>query len=202
MKEKGNRDITREPAIWSITTDRIVIAGILAAITICITLIPGIGFIPIPNITGNATIAHIPTVIGGVIGGPVVGFFSGLIFGIMSLLHATTPMFKDPLVSILPRIFIGLVAWGVFAALKRLNTDLAAIMAGFLGSATNTVLVLGMGLLRGYVPLALLPTVLPQAIAEAIISALLAEVIVRSYSIVQRRLVHAPETKNRDELPY
>jgi len=202
LKEKGNRDITREPAIWSITTDRIVIAGILAAITICITLIPGIGFIPIPNITGNATIAHIPTVIGGVIGGPVVGFFSGLIFGIMSLLHATTPMFKDPLVSILPRIFIGLVAWGVFAALKRLNTDLAAIMAGFLGSATNTVLVLGMGLLRGYVPLALLPTVLPQAIAEAIISALLAEVIVRSYSIVQRRLVHAPETKNRDELPY
>ncbi|GCE47031.1 putative membrane protein [Thermosporothrix hazakensis] len=202
MKEKGNRDITREPAIWSITTDRIVIAGILAAITICITLIPGIGFIPIPNITGNATIAHIPTVIGGIIGGPVVGFFSGLIFGIMSLLHATIPMFKDPLVSILPRIFIGLVAWGVFAALKRLNTDLAAIMAGFLGSATNTVLVLGMGLLRGYVPLALLPTVLPQAIAEAIISALLAEVIVRSYSIVQRRLVHAPETKNRDELPY
>jgi uncharacterized membrane protein len=202
LKEKGNRDITREPAIWSITTDRIVIAGILAAITICITLIPGIGFIPIPNITGNATIAHIPTVIGGIIGGPVVGFFSGLIFGIMSLLHATIPMFKDPLVSILPRIFIGLVAWGVFAALKRLNTDLAAIMAGFLGSATNTVLVLGMGLLRGYVPLALLPTVLPQAIAEAIISALLAEVIVRSYSIVQRRLVHAPETKNRDELPY
>ena len=106
---------------WSLTTERIVITGVLAAITIILGVVPGIGFIPVPNSTGSATIEHIPTIVGGVIAGPLVGMISGLIFGLVSFSRATVPFFKDPLVAILPRIFIGLTAWASYAALVRFN---------------------------------------------------------------------------------
>lgn len=189
---------------WRLTTERWLIAGMLGGLTVCITWIPGIGFIPVPNLTGNATTGHIPTIIGGIVGGPIVGLLSGFIFGLMSLLHATSPVFKDPSVAILPRIFIGLVAWAAFAALRRLNFDLAAIVAGAAGSLTNSVLVIGMGIARGYIPAngVVLATFLPQVIAETVISAIFAEAVARSYYIVKNRLVHAPDVKARDQLPY
>jgi uncharacterized membrane protein len=187
---------------WTITTERIVIAGVLAAITIAIALIPFIGFIPLPNISGGATTEHIPTILGGIIGGPIVGIFTGFIFGIMSFTRATSPLFKDPLVAILPRLFIGLTSWAVFAALVRVNRDVAAVVAGVVGSLTNTVLVVGMLLIRGYLPpVAVLP-IIPQAIAEAIVAAILTLILARVFYIIQGRYVRAPETKARDELPY
>src|SRR5438094_8706488 len=90
---------------WTLTTERIVIAGVLAAITIILGVVPGLGFIPLPNISGAATTEHLPTILGGVIAGPIVGIFSGLVFGLLSFLRATTPLFKDPKVAILPRLF-------------------------------------------------------------------------------------------------
>jgi uncharacterized membrane protein len=187
---------------WTITTQRIVIAGVLAAITIILGVIPGIGFIPLPNMSGSATIEHIPTILGGVIAGPVVGIFSGLIFGILSFTRATVPFFKDPLVSILPRLFIGLTAWASFAALARFNRDVAAAVAGFVGAATNTILVLGMAVIRGYIPPILLIPIIPQAVIEAIIAAVLTVILVRAFYIVQGRYLRAPEDKPRDQLPY
>lgn len=188
---------------WSLTTERIIIAGVLAAITIILGVVPNIGFIPLPNVTGNATIEHIPTIIGGIVAGPIVGIISGLIFGVVSFFRSTTPLFKDPTVAILPRIFIGLVSWAVFAALVRINRDLAAAVAGFAGAATNTILVVGAIIVRGYVPAqVIIPTVIVQSIFEAIIAAILTVVLVRIFFIVESRLVHAPDTKPRDQLPY
>lgn len=187
---------------WRLTTERIVIAGVLAAITIILGVVPGLGFIPLPNAIGSATTEHIPTIVGGIIGGPIVGLISGLIFGIISFTRATVPFFKDPTVAILPRIFIGLTAWATFAALVRVNRDLAAVVAGLVGSLTNTVLVLGMLVIRGYLPLAATIPILPQAIAEAIVAAIITVIVVRAFYIIQARLVRAPDTKPRDELPY
>ncbi|WP_207229329.1 ECF transporter S component [Ktedonosporobacter rubrisoli] len=187
---------------WTITTERIVIAGVLAAITIILGVVPGLGFIPIPTMAGNATTEHIPTILGGVVAGPVVGIFSGLVFGILSFLRATTPLFKDPIVAIVPRLFIGLVSWAVFAGLKGLNRDVAAVVAGFLGSATNTVLVLGLAVARGYLPpVAVLP-IIPQAVVESVIAAILTVILARIFYILESRLVRAPDTKPREELPY
>ncbi len=187
---------------WTITTQRIVIAGVLAAITIILGVIPGIGFIPLPNMSGSATIEHIPTILGGVIAGPVVGIFSGLIFGILSFTRATVPFFKDPLVSILPRLFIGLTAWASFAALARFNRDVAAAVAGFVGAATNSILVLGIAVLRGYIPPLLIIPIIPQAAIEATIAAVLTVLLARAFYIVQGRYLHAPDEKPRDKLPY
>jgi uncharacterized membrane protein len=187
---------------WVITTERIVIAGVLAAITIILGVVPGLGFIPIPNISGSATTEHIPTILGGIVAGPLVGIVSGLIFGILSFLRATSPLFKDPLVAIVPRLFIGLVSWAVFTGLVRFNRDVAAAVAGFLGSATNTVLVLGMAVLRRDMPAYLIIPIIPQAVIEAIVAAILTVLLTRVFYILEARLVHAPETKPREDLPY
>lgn len=200
MSKVSTNTSTTSP--WKITTERIVIAGVLAAITIILGVVPGLGFIPIPNTTGSATTEHIPTILGGVVAGPLVGIVSGLIFGLLSFLRSTTPLFKDPLVAIVPRLFIGLVAWAVFAGLVRFNRDVAAVVAGFLGSATNTVLVLSIAVARGYIPAPVVITIIPQAIIEAIVAALLTVILARVFYILEARLVRAPDTKPREELPY
>ena len=128
---------------------RIAITGILAAVAILLGW-TRIGFIPVPNLSGNATIMHVPAIIGAVLEGPVVGLLVGGIFGLFSFLQATAPLVKDPLVSILPRLFIGVTAYYSYVALRKNNEYLALIVAGVVGSLTNTVLVIGMAIVRGY----------------------------------------------------
>jgi uncharacterized membrane protein len=103
-----------------------------------------LGFIPVPTPAGNAAILHVPAVIGGVMEGGVVGGLVGTLFGLFSFLQATVPMFKDPLVAVLPRIFIGATAWLAYAGLKRVNEYLALVVAAVVGTLTNTIGVLAM----------------------------------------------------------
>lgn len=187
---------------WSLTTYRIVVAGVLAAITIVMGLVPGIGFIPVPNITGNATLEHIPTILGSVLGGPIAGMITGLVFGLVSFFRSPFPLFRDPLVAIVPRILIGLVAWLVYAGLQRFNKSVAACMAGLLGAVTNTFFVLTFAVWRNLLATKSIPAIIPQAIAEAIIAAILTTLIAGAVQIMQGRLVRAPETKSRDKLGY
>lgn len=118
------------PGTWSLTTERVVAAGVLVGITILMGIFPVLGFIPVPNLTANATIEHIPTILGGVLEGPVVGMVTGFFFGLISFLRSPIPLFKDPLVAFVPRILIGLTAWLTYAGLRRVNRDMAAIIAG------------------------------------------------------------------------
>ncbi|TEU11295.1 MAG: ECF transporter S component [Anaerolineales bacterium] len=128
---------------------KIVISGVLGAIAILLGW-TRLGFIPVPTAAGNATIMHVPAIVGGVMEGWLVGGIIGTIFGIFSFLQATTPLFKDPLVAILPRIFIGITAYFTYAGLKKVNEYLALIVAAAVGTLTNTILVLGMAVIRGY----------------------------------------------------
>jgi uncharacterized membrane protein len=163
---------------------KIVISGVLAAIAILLG-VTRLGFIPVPNISGNATIMHVPAIIGGVMEGWLVGGIVGTIFGIFSFLQATTPLFKDPLVAILPRIFIGITAYFTYAGLKRVNEYLALIVAAVVGTLTNTVLVLGMAVIRGYLPLAAIPPIIPQAVAELIIAAIITVAVVAAWKRIE-----------------
>ncbi len=189
------------PGIFALTTERIVTAAVLVAITIILG-VTGIGFIPIPNITGSATIEHLPTIVGSTIEGPAVGMVTGLAFGLLSFTRATSPLFKDPLVAILPRLLIGLTPWLVFSALRRVQLDLAAGAAGFVGAATNTIFVLGIAIARGYLKPEIIPLILPQAIAEAIIATILNVAIVRAVSITRLALVRAPDKVDRAKMSY
>lgn len=156
------------------TVRKIVIAGVLGAIAILLG-VTRLGYIPVPTAAGNATIMHIPAVIGGIMEGPLVGLLIGLIFGVSSFFNATIPLFKDPLVAILPRLFIGVVAYLTYVGLRNINQYVAIGVAGFLGSMTNTVLVLTMAVVRNYMPAEVAFSVaiangLPEAVVGVIVT--------------------------------
>jgi uncharacterized membrane protein len=163
---------------------KIVISGVLAAIAILLG-VTRLGFIPVPTLAGNATIMHVPAIIGGIMEGWLVGGIVGTIFGLFSFLQATTPMFKDPLVAILPRIFIGITTYFAYVGLKKINEYLALIVAAVVGTLTNTVLVLGMAVIRGYLPMAAIPPIIPQAIAEVIIAAIVTVAVVAAWKRIE-----------------
>jgi uncharacterized membrane protein len=129
-------------------TRKIVVTAVLSAVTIVLGLLPFGGYIPFFGI--SITILTIPVIIGAILEGPVVGAGIGLIFGLTSMYQAATapkspldPLFVNPLLSVLPRMLIGPVAWLVWSALKRWRV-IGLLAAGFIGSYANTVLVLGM----------------------------------------------------------
>lgn len=103
---------------------RLTIIGILGAITAVLGMTP-IGFIPIGPT--RATIMHIPVIIGAIIEGPVVGAFVGLIFGLFSIFQAVTAptpvsfVFINPLVSVLPRILIGILSYYAYRGLHTIG---------------------------------------------------------------------------------
>ncbi len=191
----------RRGSVFSLNVRQIVIAGVLGGIAIFLGATQ-LGFIPVPNIAGNATIMHVPAIIGGALEGPVVGLIAGAIFGVFSFIQADNPIFTNPLISILPRLFIGVVAWAVFVGLRRWSVDLAAAVAGVLGSLANTVGVLTMAVLLGFLPLALIPTIVPQAIAEAILAAVVTVVVVRGVLLYRSGRTTAPEVKSDEERRY
>ena len=158
----------------ALSVRKIVIAGVLAAIAILLG-VTRLGFIPVPTAAGNATIMHVPAIIGGIMEGWLVGGIIGTIFGLFSFLQATTPLFKDPLVAIFPRIFIGITTYFAYVGLKKVNEYLALIVAAVVGTLTNTILVLGMAVVRGYMAAGVAWTVgvthgLPEVVVAAIIT--------------------------------
>jgi uncharacterized membrane protein len=169
---------------------KITITGALGAISVILGITRW-GFIP--WISGaSLTVMHIPVIIGAVLEGPIVGTVIGLIFGVSSLLQAainpitpSDPWFVNPLLSILPRLFIGPVAWIVYDTLKR-NKILSLIAAGLAGSLTNTVLVLGMIGLLGYVPWAVLPPIVVlNGLPEAVVSAVIVLAVVAAWQQIE-----------------
>jgi uncharacterized membrane protein len=189
-------------SIFRFDTRQIVVAGIIGGIALFLGF-TRIGFIPVPiPLIGNATIMHIPAIVGGVLEGPIVGMLAGAIFGIFSFLDANNPVFLNPIVAIVPRLFIGVVAWAVFVGLRRWSVDLAAAVAGLLGSFANTVGVLGLAVLFGLVPISLIPAVLPQAIAEAVLAAVVTVVIVRGVMLFRSGRTTAPEAGPDEERRY
>jgi uncharacterized membrane protein len=131
-----------------------------------------------------------------------VGLLVGVIFGIFSFLNAEIPLFTNPLISILPRLFIGVVAWAVFVALRGRSIDLAAAIAGVLGSLTNTVGVLTMAVILGYLAPAAIVPIVPQAIVEAIIAAIVTIVVARGVLLFRSGRTTAPELKPDEERRY
>jgi len=165
----------------TLTVRNIVIAGVLGAVAILLG-VTRLGYIPVPTAAGNATIMHIPAIIGGIMQGPVVGLIVGLIFGISSFLNAVVPLFKDPLVAILPRLFIGVVAWLVYVGIRRKSEYLAVGAAAFLGTLTNTVLVMTIAVMRNYLPAEAAWTIaITNGIPEAIVGTIVTLAVVLAW---------------------
>ncbi|WP_207706876.1 ECF transporter S component [Alkaliphilus pronyensis] len=158
-----------------ITTKKLAVAGMLSALSVVLSVTPFLGYIPLPFFAGlSATTMHIPVIIAAIIAGPEIGVFVGLIFGITSFVRATPAFMGDPLVSILPRLFIGLTTYWTFRLTK------STIAAAVIGTATNTVGVLTMIYLLGYLPLSVVLGVASvNGTAEVIVSAIIVYTVVR-----------------------
>lgn len=191
----------RQGSAMSLGTRQIVVAGILGGIAVFLGA-TRLGFIPVPTLAGSATIMHVPAILGGALEGPVVGLLAGGIFGIYSWLYAEVPLFKDPIIAIGPRLLIGIVAWAVFVAFRDRNVYLASVLSGVLGSLTNTVGVLGLGVVLGYLPLAAVVPIIPQAIAEAVLAAIVTVVVVKGVLLYRSGRTTAPELKPDEEKRY
>ncbi|MDR2647063.1 MAG: ECF transporter S component [Oscillospiraceae bacterium] len=146
------------------STQTLAFTALLVAIMVVMTLLPFLGYIPLGPV--NATLMHIPVMIGAILLGPKIGAFLGFFFGLTSLYTNTvrpglTSFVFSPFYSIdgmegnflslivcfVPRILIGIVAYYVFISLRRIvknrgGSILPLACAGVLGSLTNTVFVM------------------------------------------------------------
>ncbi|HHU33565.1 MAG TPA: ECF transporter S component [Clostridia bacterium] len=166
-------------------TRQVVTAGLLGAIAIILGT-TNLGFIPLPTPAGSATIMHIPAIIAGIIEGPAVGFFVGLIFGLVSFMRGNA-FFSDPAVAILPRIFIGIISYLAYHSLKE-KPLLGTIAAAAAGTLTNTVGVLSLAVIRGYLPSwsAAGVIVATHGIPEVIVAVVLVVVVVKTLKALER----------------
>lgn len=148
--------------IKSQKTSEMVKMALFIALIILLSVTP-LGYIPLGAI--NATTIQMPVIIGAVLFGVKKGAVLGGVFGLTSLIKNTVqpnltsfvfspfvPVFGEEsgslwavVISLLPRIMIGIVAAAVFAVLVRtkLSKTIASAAAGFCGSLANTVLVMG-----------------------------------------------------------
>ncbi|RBP38464.1 ECF transporter S component [Garciella nitratireducens] len=156
-----------------IKTRTITLTGMLAAISIVLGVTP-LGLIPVPTVAGRATIMHIPVIVGAILEGPIVGMIVGFIFGLISFITTGSPLIKNPIIAIIPRILIGLFSYYGYKWTK------SSIVAAIIGSLTNTIGVMGLAVLFRLTPMvAALGVVFTQGIPEAIVGAIITAVVVK-----------------------
>lgn len=127
---------------------RMVLASIFCALIIVMSIVPYTGYISYGIV--EITTLHIVVILGAVLLGWVYGAILGFVWGVTCLIRAYVTAiylpfgFGNPLVSVLPRILVGLFAGLVFAALSktRLNKTISIILSTLVGVLTNTTLVL------------------------------------------------------------
>lgn len=129
------------------STRKLTTLAMLSAISVILGFTP-LGIIPVPPV--NATIMHIPVIIAAILEGPIIGAIMGLIFGILSIIRAITtgnillPAILNPMVSVLPRILIGVVAYYAYKSLPIKNYKIRVGISAAIGTAMNTFGFLGM----------------------------------------------------------
>jgi len=123
--------------------------ALFIAIIVVMTLVPTIGYIQ----TGlfSIVLVHIPVIIGALVLQPVDGILLATVWGVGSFYYAltiATPealIFQNPLVSILPRVLVGLVLYFLVSHLrkhKKLNPYVLSVIVAVIATLSNTLFVL------------------------------------------------------------
>lgn len=133
-------------------TQRLVTRAIFIAIIALQTMVPALGYIPLGFV--SLTIIHITVIVAAIMMGPADGMLIGFVWGALTVVRAfiapssplDTIIFTNPIVSVIPRVLVGLVAGLVFRALYRKfkNLSFASIVAAIFGTLTNTILVVAL----------------------------------------------------------
>jgi len=128
-------------------TGKLTFMGVMLALTIVF-----VAMTVIPTTSASmALLIFLPTIVTSVIQGPKSGAAMGALGAFITLLRAllapASPLdylFLNPLVAILPRIFVGVVPYYIFKLFNSLikTKTVALLIAGVSGALTNTVLVI------------------------------------------------------------
>lgn len=149
-------------AITSDSAKKLTQYGLILSIMALMTFVPMIGYLKIGII--EATLMHIPVIIGAILFGVKGGVFFGVCFGVSSLISGIiypTPLsmallgtnaefglynlFLIVVILFIPRILVGIVAALVYKPfLKKQKRAGGAALSAAAGSLTNTVLVLSL----------------------------------------------------------
>ncbi len=127
-------------------TKNLVRAGILSALIIVMTVVPYTGYINYGLV--EITTLHIVVAVGAVMLGWQYGAVLGFVWGVTCILRAlTNPLwapFVNPLISLVPRVLVGIVGGLTASGLRklRLRTGLVAALSAAAATLTNTILVL------------------------------------------------------------
>lgn len=145
-----------------LSTKDITFIGVLLSVMLIFAFVPiTVGTVDL------AFLALIPVIVASQVKGLKLGVIVGTLFGICSFIISFTkpilinPLFQNPLVSILPRILIGVAVFYSFkltsflaqkANIKnqKLKNTIAYTVSSIAGTVTNTVLVLSMILIFNY----------------------------------------------------
>lgn len=128
---------------------KLIYLSLFSAIIVVMTIVPYTGYISF-GVTLSITTIHIPVIIGSILLGPSGGFILGLVWGTSNLMKALSSgspealIFMNPLISVVPRIlvglFIGILSYYLLNKFK--NKNVAFISFGILGTLANTVFVI------------------------------------------------------------
>ncbi len=128
-------------------TNKLTFLGVMLSLTIVFVALTAL-----PTTSASmALLIFIPTIVTSIIQGPklgaILGFFAGTVTLLRALLAPASPLdylFINPLVSILPRIFIGIVPYYINAGIKKLfkSESISLLLAGASGALVNTGLVI------------------------------------------------------------
>ena len=205
--KKTNKKDTR----WTVSV------ALMMAIVILLANTP-LGMIQLPIV--KATTVHIPVIIGAIVLRPLAGAILGATFGVCSLLSNTyaptllsfafspflsttglSGCIKAIWISVGCRIMIGVVVGWLWILLKKVkcNQNISLALVGFIGSMTNTLLVMGsiyllfakqyaeakevavtavFGLIMGTVT----ASGIPEAIAAAVLVFAIGKVVIKVYN--------------------
>jgi len=146
--EKDNMDTKSPYPRQRFSLRQLTVIGLLSALTVVLG-VSGLGFIPIPPI--YATILHIPTLIGALLEGPKIGMVIGFYFRVLQFGYKTwysqtlcLSLFLNPIISILPRMLIGPIAYYVYRYLPIQRPVWRVMLALFVGTIVHTVMVMGL----------------------------------------------------------
>lgn len=175
-------------------TFQLVITSLFAAIIILMAFTP-LGYIPLVVI--NATIIHIPVILGALFCGPKKGAVLGFIFGFTSFIKNTvmptslsafvfspvlagsmlgaSGVFKSLFICFVPRILVGVLPFFVYIAVKKaLDSEKKTVWSTVLNLLIGAFLFVGLNaFLRKFIESAVLSLVLALVLALAVVALLI-----------------------------
>jgi len=155
-KENNNR---RKRTMKNEKTYELVLTALFTAIIVIMAFTP-LGYIPLVVI--NATIIHIPVILGALFLGPKKGAFLGFVFGLTSFINNTfkavtasafvfspvlaadvigiSGVFKSLYICFVPRILVGIVPYFVYILIRRLLKSEQKIWSVVINGAAAVIL--------------------------------------------------------------